>query len=109
MLSMPSVLMNSDPRANTGDMPIVDVALAVRGLTKTYPGTVALQDFAFDLRSGEVRALLGKNGAGKSTFVEILSGTINPDSGSVLVGGKAARLGSPVRARAAGIATVDQI
>jgi ABC-type sugar transport system ATPase subunit len=105
---MPSAPVASDLRANTGEMPIVDLALAVRGLTKTYPGTVALQDFAFDLRSGEVRALLGKNGAGKSTFVEILSGTINPDSGSVFVGGRKARLGSPVRARAAGIATVHQ-
>jgi ABC-type sugar transport system ATPase subunit len=86
----------------------VDMALTVRGLTKTYPGTVALKDFSFELRPGEVRALLGKNGAGKSTFVEILSGTIDPDSGSVCVGGKPARLGSPVRARAAGIATVHQ-
>jgi ABC-type sugar transport system ATPase subunit len=105
---MPSTLVQSERSSETEGDPSRDLALEVEGLTKSYPSTVALRDFAFQLRAGEVRALLGKNGAGKSTFVEILSGTINPDSGSVLVGGRPARLGSPVRARAAGIATVHQ-
>jgi ABC-type sugar transport system ATPase subunit len=108
MPPMPSTLVKSEPSPATQGPPVSDLALEVQGLTKTYPSTVALRALAFELRAGEVRALLGKNGAGKSTFVEILSGTINPDSGSVLVGGKLARLGSPVRARAAGIATVHQ-
>jgi ABC-type sugar transport system ATPase subunit len=108
MLSLPSTKTNRVRVRGLAEGSNSDLALAVSGLTKTYPGTTALRDFTFDLRPGEVRALLGKNGAGKSTFVEILSGTIIPDSGSVFVGGKPARLGSPVQARAAGIATVHQ-
>jgi ABC-type sugar transport system ATPase subunit len=84
------------------------LALEVHGLTKTYPATLALRALEFTLRPGEVRALLGKNGAGKSTFVEILSGTITPDSGEIIIGGEAVQLDSPVRSRMAGIATVHQ-
>ncbi len=87
------------------DRPVV---LEVRGLGKRYPGTVALRALDFTLREGEVSALLGKNGAGKSTFVEILSGTIEPDQGEVLLDGKTLSLRSPVQAHQAGIATVHQ-
>jgi ABC-type sugar transport system ATPase subunit len=82
--------------------------LRVRGLRKTYPGTIALKGLDFDLDAGEVRALLGKNGAGKSTFVEILSGTIVPDAGEVQIDGRTVMLGSPTQAREEGISTVHQ-
>ncbi len=82
--------------------------LRVRGLRKTYPGTIALKGLDFDLRAGEVRALLGKNGAGKSTFVEILSGTLIPDEGNVLIEGRPVKFSSPSQAREVGIATVHQ-
>jgi len=82
--------------------------LRVRGLRKTYPGTIALKGLDFDLQAGEVRALLGKNGAGKSTFVEILSGTIRPDAGDVQIDGRSVTLGSPTQARDEGISTVHQ-
>jgi ABC-type sugar transport system ATPase subunit len=83
-------------------------ALEASSLSKVYPGAVALADFSFSLAPGEVRALLGKNGAGKSTFSEILSGTIQPTSGEIRVAGKAVELTSPTVARDCGIATVHQ-
>ena len=82
--------------------------LDVNGLTKIYLGTVALKDLSFQLKRGEVRALLGKNGAGKSTFVEILSGTKKADAGETRVCGRLVQLGSPVQARQEGISTVHQ-
>ncbi|MEN3280539.1 MAG: ribose transport system ATP-binding protein [Solirubrobacteraceae bacterium] len=83
-------------------------ALTVRGLSKAYPGVVALDDVSLSLSPGEVRAICGKNGAGKSTLVRILSGAVPPDCGTVLVEGRAARLDSPAAARDHGIATVHQ-
>jgi ABC-type sugar transport system ATPase subunit len=82
--------------------------LDVRGLTKIYPGTVALKNLDFQLQRGEIRALLGKNGAGKSTFVEILSGTKKADAGETRICGRLVELGSPVQARQEGISTVHQ-
>ena len=62
--------------------------LAVRGITKRFPGTLALDDFDLEVRAGEVHALLGENGAGKSTFIKILAGIHLPDAGeSRLAGG----------------------
>jgi ABC-type sugar transport system ATPase subunit len=83
-------------------------ALEVEALLKVYPGTVALRELDFRLEAGEVRALLGKNGAGKSTFVEILSGTVRPDGGTIRVAGREVVIGDPVQARAQGISTVHQ-
>ncbi len=68
----------------------------------------ALQGVDFELRKGEVMALLGENGAGKSTLVKILGGLIEPDSGTILIDGAAAHLGTPRRSREAGIAVVAQ-
>jgi ABC-type sugar transport system ATPase subunit len=90
----------SDP----GAVPVLET----RNLTKIYPGVVALKGFDFALRAGEVRALLGKNGAGKSTFGEIVSGTIAPTAGEIRIDGTAVQLRSPADARERGIATVHQ-
>ena len=61
--------------------------LAVRSVSKSYPGVTALRDVSFSLRSGEIRGLCGENGAGKSTFVKILMGIVQPDSGSIAIDG----------------------
>ncbi|WP_406334796.1 sugar ABC transporter ATP-binding protein [Streptomyces sp. NBC_00203] len=73
--------------------------LAARGLVKSYGGVRALDGAGISLRGGEVHALVGENGAGKSTLVRILSGTVAPDDGTVLLAKEA---------RAGGIAVVSQ-
>jgi ribose transport system ATP-binding protein len=83
-------------------------SLEVVGLTKEYPGTVALQDVSVRFDGGRIHALLGKNGAGKSTLVKLLGGSIAPTAGSILVNGNPVRLSSPREALRLGIATVHQ-
>ena len=58
--------------------------LQVSGLTKTFSGVKALDDVQLRLRKGEVHALMGENGAGKSTFMKVLIGLLTPDSGEIL-------------------------
>lgn len=82
--------------------------LEVRGITKEYPGTKALDDVSLGFAGGQVHALLGKNGAGKSTLVKIIAGSTRPSSGQLLVDGQPVDLRSPQDAFARGIATVYQ-
>ncbi len=82
--------------------------VTVNGLSKRYGGIVALSEAQFGARAGEVHALLGENGAGKSTFIQILSGAVQHDGGTILVDGKDFRPASPDDARARGIAAVFQ-
>ena len=60
-----------------------DVVLSMRDISKTFPGVKALQHVDFTLRKGEIHALLGENGAGKSTFLKVLSGELEPSKGDV--------------------------
>ncbi|PPB80882.1 rhamnose ABC transporter ATP-binding protein [Albidovulum inexpectatum] len=82
--------------------------LALRGVTKTFPGVRALSDVALELYPGQVTALIGENGAGKSTLVKILTGIYQPDGGEILVDGAPARLDSPQAAAAARITAIHQ-
>ena len=83
-------------------------ALTVRGVSKSYPGTRALDGIDLVALPGEVHALVGENGAGKSTLVRIIAGVTSPDAGSVEVGGERVERYSPRAARAAGIDVIHQ-
>ena len=80
----------------------------MRGITKRFPGVVALAGVSLTLRRGEVLALTGENGAGKSTLIKILGGAHSPDEGQILVEGREVRFESVRDAKRAGIALIHQ-
>ena len=84
------------------------VVLKLEGVSKLYPGTVALKNVDFDLRSGAVNVLVGENGAGKSTMMKIIAGVEQPSHGRILLDGEAVHLNSTEDARARGIGIVFQ-
>ena len=86
----------------------VEPRVRVSGLSKHYGAVQALKSADFELLPGEVMALVGENGAGKSTFVKILCGFVRRDSGTVEVDGVPVGLDSPHQAEQAGIAVVQQ-
>ncbi len=83
-------------------------AVAMRGITKRFPGVVANDSVDFEAATGEVHALLGENGAGKSTLSNILTGLYRADEGELLLYGEAAEFDSPRDAIEAGIGMVHQ-
>src|SRR4026209_2189234 len=89
-------------------MPERSLVLEMRHITKRFPGIVANDDIGLDLVEGEVHALLGENGAGESTLMNILYGLYHPDEGEILIKGKPVRLGSPNAAIDAGVGMVHQ-
>lgn len=78
------------------------------GLSKRYPGVLALDSVDFELAPGEVHVLFGENGAGKSTLISMLAGAINPSSGTIELNGEPVRFESVADAQARGIYTVFQ-
>jgi ABC-type sugar transport system ATPase subunit len=85
-----------------------DSFLRIEGLHKRFGGVHALRGAELTVERGEVHALVGANGSGKSTLINILSGQIAPDAGSITLAGERVRLGRSEQALAAGIATVTQ-
>ena len=83
-------------------------ALELRNLSKSYGALRAVDQVTFMLYSGKVTALVGDNGAGKSTVVKMISGVLAPDAGQLAIGGKPVHLTDPVVARRLGIETVYQ-
>jgi simple sugar transport system ATP-binding protein len=82
--------------------------LALRGVTKTYGAVEALKGVDLDINAGEVLALVGDNGAGKSSLIKILAGAHTPTAGEVRLKGERVRLSSPQDALKRGIATIYQ-
>ncbi|MGE3871967.1 MAG: sugar ABC transporter ATP-binding protein [Parvibaculaceae bacterium] len=83
-------------------------AIAMNGVRKAFGPTVAVNDVSFTVAPGSVHALLGENGAGKSTVVKLLSGLVQPDSGSIEIAGTIVSLASPRAAHRHGIQTAFQ-
>ena len=84
------------------------VILGARNVSKAFFGSRALRDVSIDLVPGRIHALLGENGAGKSTLINVLSGAVAPDSGQVLVDGRAVAALAPREAHRLGVAVVQQ-
>ena len=82
--------------------------LSARGLVKRYGRVTALDYADFDLYKGEILAVIGDNGAGKSSLIKALSGAVRPDEGEIRLDGKVVHFSSPMEAREAGIETVYQ-
>ena len=82
--------------------------LEVRHVTKLYPGVVALDDVTFDVEEGEILALIGENGAGKSTVIKAISGAIQPEKGTIVIDGKEYSKLTPALAKENGIGVVYQ-
>lgn len=82
--------------------------LTARGLVKRYGRVTALDRADFDLYPGEILAVIGDNGAGKSSMIKAISGAIVPDEGEIRLDGKVVSYKTPIEARSAGIETVYQ-
>lgn len=82
--------------------------LALRGMTRSFPGVLANDDVHLTLHRGGIHALLGENGAGKSTLVKMIYGILKPDAGDMICKGQRVSITSPAHARRLGIAMVFQ-
>jgi ribose transport system ATP-binding protein len=89
----------------SGETPLL---LKMRGITKRFPGVVALQGVSLSLRAGEVLALMGENGAGKSTLMKILGGVQPPDEGEICIDERPVALSGVKDSKAHGIALIHQ-
>ena len=82
--------------------------LELDGITKIFPGVRALDGVHFQLKAGEIHALMGENGAGKSTFIKIITGVHEPEHGEMRLDGRKVAFRNPREAQAAGIAAIYQ-
>jgi fructose transport system ATP-binding protein len=94
--------------ADTATSAPAPLVMEARGLVKRYGQVVALDGADFELRAGEILAVIGDNGAGKSSLIKALSGATIPDEGEIKLDGKIIHFRSPIDARRAGIETVYQ-
>ena len=88
----------------SSDVPLI----SARGIGKQFASIEVLRDVDLDLRAGEIHALLGENGAGKSTFAKILAGVHRPSRGTLTLNGQAVEITSPIVAQKLGITLIHQ-
>lgn len=100
---MNEIIRNAAPQAEQGE-----VLLEIRDLSKNFGPVQALKDLSMVVRAGEVVALAGDNGAGKTTVIKAISGVYPPSSGQILLGGQEMTFSSPQDARDKGIETIYQ-
>ncbi len=105
---MPSEAAEIGRRTAESEQDSANLLLEMSGISKRFPGVVALDGVDFDLRRGEVHALFGENGAGKSTLINIVAGTFPPDAGEMRYRGEPISGLTPHRARVIGISPVFQ-
>jgi D-xylose transport system ATP-binding protein len=101
---MPADARLSKEPPSSSDRPV----LSVRGITKSFGATKALDDVVLDLYSGQIAGLVGDNGAGKSTLVKSIVGVLQPDAGTITYHGEPRSFANALSARIAGIETVHQ-
>src|SRR5512138_1009320 len=87
---------------------MTEAVLEMRGVTKRFPGVVALNAVDFDVCPAEVVALIGENGAGKSTLMKILGGVYRPNAGELRIDGQPVVIASVSEAIARGIGFIHQ-
>ncbi len=87
---------------------MAETVLELHGITKIFPGVKALDRVQFDLRAGEIHALMGENGAGKSTFIKVIMGVHQAEEGEMLLNGQPVHFKSTRDAQKAGIAAIYQ-
>lgn len=85
-----------------------EYVLELKDITKIFPGVKALDNVRFQLKKGEIHALMGENGAGKSTFIKVITGVHKAESGEMYLDGKPVRFRNPLDAQEAGIAAIYQ-
>jgi len=85
-----------------------EYVLELKGITKIFPGVKALDNVNFQLKKGEIHALMGENGAGKSTFIKVITGIHKEDAGEMFINGIKVNFKSPRDAAKAGIAAIYQ-
>jgi len=98
-------MSNGNP---AGESASEDLVLELSGVSRQFGAVRALTNVSFDCRAGEVHALVGENGSGKSTLLGIASGFVDPDLGTIQIGGKPLRWDSPALARKLGLAMAYQ-
>ena len=91
-----------------GGIVLREVILQLNGITKQYPGVLALNDVSISFEKGEVHALLGENGAGKSTLIKVLAGAIEPNGGKIIINDKEFEHMTPSIAQENGIGVIYQ-
>ncbi len=82
--------------------------LEARSISKSFGAVRALKDVSFELITGEVHALIGENGAGKTTLIKVITGAVQPDSGTLTINGHALQHNDPAIARSLGVAAIYQ-